>query len=603
MGAAPGGRATARLCVASAAVLLAAADTYVVVLALPGIMADVGLGLQDLQKAAPIVSGFLLGYVVVLPLLGRLSDHVGRGPVFTGCLVVFAAGSLVTASAHDLTEVVAGRTLQGLGGGGMVPVTLALVADLWPPGRRGLPLGAVGAVQEAGSVLGPLYGSVVVALAGWRWIFWLNLPVAALVAAALALTRVPTDRRPRATGRPDVPGALLLLLGAGLTAVALVEPSALADSLTWGTLFSPAATGRFGALTTPVALAATAALLLAVAWEWVAPWGVRPLLPLRRLGAVVRGTDWVGGALLGGALAGVVVAFAAADPSRQVLGDAAAWSLPAAGVCTLALVAWERRCADPLIDLVAFARRPAWGSLAVNFAVGAALMAVLVDVPILARLTVAPDSQVQAALVLVRLLAAVPLGAVVGGLVCERVGYRTTAAAGMVLSGGMLLAMTTWTAGTLGERGVLLGVRTPLRGSDVWLGLCGLGFGLVIAPVNAAVLGAVRPALHGLASALVVVARMVGMLIGLAVLTAIGLRRYYDLQAGIPSPERLCPATPAHCPAYDALSRDAALSELHTIFAGAAVCALLAAVLAAALLQRGVHAASLTERLTAGGLA
>src|SRR5690625_7297999 len=70
--------------------------------------------------------------------------------------------------------MVVGRVIQGVGGGGLVPATLALVADLWPAERRGLPLGIVGAVQELGSVLGPLYGAVVLALGDWRAIFWLN---------------------------------------------------------------------------------------------------------------------------------------------------------------------------------------------------------------------------------------------------------------------------------------------------------------------------------------------------------------------------------------------------------------------------------------------
>ena len=129
------------LAIAAVSVLVAAMDTYVIVLALPAIMADVGIGVDQLQAATPIVSGFLLGYVVVMPLLGRLSDIYGRRPLLLLCLAVFAAGSLVTASATDLGSVVAGRALQGLGGGGLVPVTLALVADLWPADVRGLPLG------------------------------------------------------------------------------------------------------------------------------------------------------------------------------------------------------------------------------------------------------------------------------------------------------------------------------------------------------------------------------------------------------------------------------------------------------------------------------
>src|SRR3954470_20398255 len=153
----------------------AAADTYVVVLALPDMMAASGLSAEDLQRAAPIISGFLLGYVAVLPLIGRIADLRGRLPVLVGCLVVFSLGSLVTAAAYDLPSLVTGRTLQGVGGGGLLPATLALVADLYPPRARGVPLGIVGAVQELGNVIGPLYGAVVLAFGTWRDIFWINL--------------------------------------------------------------------------------------------------------------------------------------------------------------------------------------------------------------------------------------------------------------------------------------------------------------------------------------------------------------------------------------------------------------------------------------------
>ncbi|MET0929031.1 MAG: MFS transporter, partial [Aeromicrobium sp.] len=157
---------------AAVAISFAAADTYVVVLALPDMMTTIGLDTAELQRAAPIVSGFLLGYVAVLPLIGRISDLRGRVPVLLGSLVVFAVGSVLTAAAYNLETIVAGRLVQGIGGGGLIPPTLALVADLWPPHRRGLPLGIVGAVQELGSVLGPLYGAVVLAIGDWRAIFW-----------------------------------------------------------------------------------------------------------------------------------------------------------------------------------------------------------------------------------------------------------------------------------------------------------------------------------------------------------------------------------------------------------------------------------------------
>ena len=195
---------------AAVAVAFAAADTYVVVLSLPDMMGSVGLSVDELQRAAPIVSGFLLGYVAMLPLIGRIADLRGRTPVLVAALVVFAFGSLVTAAAYDLGSLVAGRFLQGVGGGGLVPVTLALVADLYPADRRGVPLGVVGAVQELGSVLGPLYGAVVLAFGTWRDIFWINLAVGLVLAAAVATldppSRIVRDVRPpdRRVDRPNV---------------------------------------------------------------------------------------------------------------------------------------------------------------------------------------------------------------------------------------------------------------------------------------------------------------------------------------------------------------------------------------------------------------
>src|SRR4051794_24014597 len=172
-------------------------------------MGGVGLSADQLQRAAPIISGFLLGYVAALPLVGRIADIRGRLPVLSGSLVLFSLGSLVTAAAYDLPSVVTGRVLQGIGGGGLLPATLALVADLYPPRARGVPLGIVGAVQELGNVIGPLYGAVVLAFGTWRDIFWLNLAAGLVLAAVI---RRHGGAPPKAAGgvgraRPPPPGA------------------------------------------------------------------------------------------------------------------------------------------------------------------------------------------------------------------------------------------------------------------------------------------------------------------------------------------------------------------------------------------------------------
>lgn len=571
-----------RLGLATAAILLAAADTYVVVVALPSIMVGVGVGLDRLQRAAPIISGFLLGYTAVLPLIGRLADLAGTGPVLAGCLAAFGTGSVITATAHSLPVLVFGRAVQGLGGGGLVPVTLSMVAARWPPDARGLPLGIVAGVQELGSVIGPLYGAGIVAVASWRAIFWINLPVVAVIGGAFWIAGRQSDRsvimpRPRGV-RMDFVGPVLAVVGTVGLVVGLDAPSSLATSATIGQWYAPHAGGAWAPFTTDIVIASLVLFIAFLAWEYAAPRGVRPVLPLRDTPGLLARSDVPGALVLAGVLACIVIAFSTEDPSKQVVASSAPIVIPlAAG---LAVVFWwrQRRAPAPLIERGSLRARPAWGALLVNLSLGGALMAALIDVPLFARATVYPDSETSAALVLVRFLIAVPIGAIAGGALCRaRWMAPYVAAAGMALSTVAFVGMTRWGATSLGG---------GPRPSDVELVLCGLGFGLAIAPVNVAILGAVDEGLHAFASALAVVARTIGMLAGLSALTAIALRRFYAAQAKIGSPLKLCPnSLPQNCTVYNEATSRALIAELHTIFAGAAVCAALASILALFLLQ------------------
>ena len=558
----PAGPGVPLVALGTLAVLVTAADTYVVVLALPDILTGVGVGLDELQRATPIIGGFLLGYTATLPLLGRLADLRGRVPVLVGCLLLFALGSLLTATATGLGPAVVGRGLQGVGAGGLVPATLALVADRWPPDRRAVPLGVVGAVQEAGAVLGPLAGAAVLAVADWRAIFWLNL----LLGLGLAAGAAGAARR-----RPDPVGLLLATVGAGAFGLLLAEPVSLAEDVTAGLLWVPLAGDT--ALATPLALVALGAGA-ATAWRSLRrPEGA--VLPLRGLRRLASEVDVVGSVLVVLALGALVWAFAAADPATEVVADGEVL-LPLAAVAGIAFVWHERRAPAPVLPLGALRPVGAWGALVVNLLVGVALVAALVDVPLFARATTSPEDQLGAALVLLRLLVAVPVGAVAGGWLCRRVPPRSVAGAGMALTAGALAAMTTW-----GERSLDTGLST------VVLAAAGLGFGLAIAPVNAVLLAVTPAEVHGSASALAVVARTVGMLVGLSLLTAVALRRFTAEVAGIGSPVRLCPDSPADCPVYEAATEAAVLTQLHTVFAGAAGAAALAAVAAVVLLRDG----------------
>ena len=553
---APVPRARAILTIAATGVALAAADTYVVVLALTDMMTGVGVTIDALQKATPIVSGFLLGYIAVLPLIGRVADLVARQRVLQLCLAVFVLGSVITALATDLPVLVGGRVVQGVGGGGLVPATLALVADLWPVHRRGTPLGVVGAVQELGSVLGPALGAAILVVAQWRAIFWFNALVGVLLSVALLVVgrhARPSGSSP-SSGVGRVPGAVL---GAGvaLLVLALWAPEPLVASVALGGPFVPLGESS-AVLLTPIGAVAVAVTVAGLALAARAAW------------PVLRHADLLGALLLGGALGCVVVTFAAADPETEVIGPLGYSLLPVAAVLTL-LYGWRHaRASEPLVPRGVVRARVPW-ALAVSFLVGTALVAVIVGIPLLSRLTVSPD-QTVAAFELVKFLVAVPVGAVLGGWLLRWLGDGAVAGLGMLLAGGMLLLASSWGRGSLDR-----------VAGTVGLVVIGFGMGLALAPVNNAALADAPSRAHGTASALVVVARMVGMVVGLAVLTAIGLNRYYREVGALTDPTDV-----------DALV-DAAIGQVQTMLLGASVAALAAAVLCIALdVRRRGHAVS-----------
>jgi hypothetical protein len=299
----------------------------------------------------------------------------------------------------------------------------------------------------------------------------------------------------------------------------------------------------------------------------------RPVVNLRGWGDLATRADLLGATLLGIALAGIVLAFATADPEVQVFSPLGPWLLGGSAVAGALFVWRQRRTPHPLVPRAALRETPAWGSLLISFFVGSALIAALVDIPVFARITIYPDDQLAAALVLVRLLAALPVGAVLGGYLLRHVQVGPLSAVGMLLAGGGFIWMAQWGRTSL---------ESPV--ATIPLVVCGLGFGLAIAPVNAALLAATRDAVHGVASALLIVARMIGMLVGISALTTIGLRRYYSVSDDFPPVSDVCDSERV-CTDYVDLLKDAGIAQIHAIFWGAAVCAGVAGVLSLVLLR------------------
>jgi MFS family permease len=428
----------------SLAVLLGALDTYVVVTIMTDIMRDVGIPINKIQQVTPIVTWYLLGYIAAMPLLGRASDRFGRKLLLQASLAGFAVGSVVTALSDDRMMLVVGRAIQGTASGALLPVTLALAADLWAQRNRAAVLGGIGAAQELGSVLGPLYGIFIVWLLGhWQAVFWINVPLA-VIAMVMIQFSLPSREKGGPRERVDVVGGMLLAITLGLIVIAL---------------YNPAPDGK----------------QVLPSWGW------------------------------------------------PVLGSAL--------VAAIAFAVWERFARTRLIEPAGVHFRPFLAALGASVTAGAALMVTLVNVELFGRGVLEMD-QNQAAGLLTRFLIALPIGAVAGGWVATKVGDRAVACVGLLIAGYAYWLTSHWPVDVLAARHHLGPLSLPMMDTD--LALAGLGLGLVIGPLTSATLRVVPPAQHGIASSAVVVSRMIGMLVGLAALSAWGLYRFNQILASLP---------------------------------------------------------------------
>jgi MFS family permease len=442
------------LAVFGTGVFLAGLELMITAVALPSILQDLAdpTGASawiELRKASWIINGYLLVYILMMPLAGRLADLWGARRLFAAALLVFMCGSLLAGLAQDLDQLIAARLIQAVGGGVLVPVGTAAASHLFGGAARPRALGVIGALTFLGMAAGPVVGAAVlgavhaddalglgppgsdgilanVLAPAWRWVFYLFLPVG-LVALALSWAASPGWETPRRAGRVDVAGAVLfgIALVAGLVGLTLVGTREVAGS----TALDP--------------WLVTASLLIGA--------GVAALI------AAMRG-------------------FRVHDP---FLDPRLFRSVPFSSATLVSLLTGYG-FATAIIGGAVFVDRVMYGGPAEQrFALGA-------------------------------LAGATALGALASGFVVRFVSLRLVTLVGLAVSIGGLAAMASWTP------------SVTIEAVAFALAAFGFGFGLTVTPRSTAAVEAVGRGAFGIASAVVTVARMIGMAVGLAVLTAYG---------------------------------------------------------------------------------
>ena len=455
-------------------VFVAADDQTVIVTVLPQIMLDMEVPVTELDRASWAITGYLLGYLVGMPLIGRISDVWGHRRLYLLSVLAFTVGSVAVALTQSLNWMIAARVFQAIGAGALVPISIAIVGDLFPRGRRALPLGIVGASAEAGGVIGPLWGGIIIRYLDWRWVFWINIPLAVLTVALILLMLRPSPRFPASV---DVVGGALV--AAALTCTTLA---------------------------------------------------------LSRIGSF----DWLGGVFVAG------------------------------GILSLVLYILRQQSAtDPLLPPAMFRVLAFVTANITHLLVGAGLIIGMVTVPLMAN-TVMGRTPLEGGLWLMRMTAGIPVGAMLGGLMAQRIDLRVPAAAGLIIAAIGYWLVSGWD----------LDIAEPEL--TLHLLVVGFGFGLLIVPIALAGTETVGEDIRATAASMVTAMRIVGMTFGLAALTAWGVARFDVLAADIRLPLAEATQTRADAQAqvdqFTERVQDAGMALFQEFFIIAAVVCLVAVV-------------------------
>jgi MFS family permease len=426
-------------------VFLAGLELMVTAVALPQILATIA-DWTDLRKASWIINGYLLVYVVTMPLAGRLTDLWGSRRLFLAALTVFTIGSLLAGVAQSLDQLIAARLVQAVGGGAIIPVATAAASHLFDGPARPRALGIIGALTFLGMAAGPFVGAAVLE-----------------------------------TVHPET--ALANMGVAGGPLITTIAPA-------WRWVFY---------VNVPIGLCG-----LVIAWAASAGWDT-PRQPAR--------LDWVGALLFSVALAAILAGTTLIGNSDEVFGvptEVAVAGLIGGGVLVGIAAVWYGLHRDhPFLDPRLFADRVFSSAALISLLTGYGMATAIVGGAVFVDRVLYGGPEEQR-VVLGAIAGAMAIGALASGFLARRVSLRLLTLVGLLISAGGLAWMSTWSPDAATNAFAASGA------------VFGIGFGLTVTPRSTAAVEAAGRAAFGAASATVTVARMIGMAVGMAALTAYG---------------------------------------------------------------------------------
>ena len=418
-------------------------DQTVVVTILPKIMLDLRIGVGELEKAAWTITGYLIGYVAVMPIMGRFSDIFGRKKIYTISMSIFIIGSIGTAltgsidnysnnifinNINTIEWLIATRILQAIGAGALLPVSIAIISDIFNESKRGIPIGLAGGAAEAGAVIGPLYGGLITEFLTWQWVFWLNIPTSLIV---LALVLISNRSTSSVKSKIDYKGSLLIII---FITTLIIGFSQISNVNSFMSLF-------------------------------------------------------------------IIIS--------------------AISITVYYLI--SRNNKNPVIPVYIFRNVSLSSASIVNILYGSSLIIIMITIPLMAN-TVLMGTYLDGGLMLTRMTVMIAIGAVAGGFLSRK--YQLTY---IMIPSLILCAISAWLMSTWTET-----ISDPFM--SIHLGLSGLGFGLLIAPITLAAINNAPKTLEGTVSGLIIASRFLGMALGISALSVWGAGKFQELVSGINIP-------------------------------------------------------------------